>query len=92
MYLDKSELDTVVFKIILPPPCGFPMISIVNKSCNIECCVNNMFRINKKNDSFSRFRAYTKCVEKDLYIPYIYHVSLTTGPYIYMFLELSQHM
>ena len=30
------------------PPCDFPMIFIVNKSCNIECCVNNMFRINKK--------------------------------------------
>ena len=30
------------------PPCGFPMISIVNKSCNIECCVKNVFRINKK--------------------------------------------
>ena len=29
-------------------PCGFPMISMVNKLCNIECCVNNMFRINKK--------------------------------------------
>ena len=39
--------DTFVFKII-KPPCIFPMISTVNKSCNIECCVNNMFRINKK--------------------------------------------
>ena len=33
---------TVVFKFI-QPPCVFPMISIVNKSCDIECCVNNMF-------------------------------------------------
>ena len=30
------------------PLCGFPVISMVNKSCNIECCVNIMFRINKK--------------------------------------------
>ena len=30
------------------PLSGFPMISIVNKSCNTECCVYNMFRINKK--------------------------------------------
>ena len=27
------------------PPYGFPMISIVNKSCNIESCVNNMLHI-----------------------------------------------
>ena len=44
----QAHAYTVVFKIIQPPPCVFPMISIVNKSCNIECCVNNMFRINKK--------------------------------------------
>ena len=33
------------------PPCDFPMISIVNKSCNIECCVNDMFRINKQESA-----------------------------------------
>ena len=38
---------TVVFK-LFNPSCIFPVISIVNKLCNIECCVNNMFRINKK--------------------------------------------
>ena len=37
---------TVVLKIIQPPDV-FPMTSIVNKSCNIECCVNSMFPINQ---------------------------------------------
>ena len=34
------DIHTVVFKII-QPPLLFPMTSIVNKSCNIECCVNS---------------------------------------------------
>ena len=28
-------------------PYVFPLTSIVSKSCNIECCVNNMFQINQ---------------------------------------------
>ena len=32
---------------VFNPPCIFPLTSIVNKSCNIECCVNNMFQINQ---------------------------------------------
>ena len=30
----------------------FPLTSIVNKSCNIECCVNKMLQIIKKCDVF----------------------------------------
>ena len=41
----EGEAATVVFKTI-QPPCIFPLISVTNKSCNIECCVNNMFQIN----------------------------------------------
>ena len=44
---DVAATTTVVLKII-QPPLLFPMTSIVNKSGNIECCVNNMFQINKK--------------------------------------------
>ena len=43
-----QHLSLLLFSKLFNPPCGFPVISIVNKSCNIECCVNNMFRINKK--------------------------------------------
>ena len=35
-----------MFKIIQPPDV-FPLNSIVNKSCKIECCVNSMFPINQ---------------------------------------------
>ena len=38
---------TVVFKII-QPPLRFPYdFYMVYKSCNIECCVNNMLQITK---------------------------------------------
>ena len=30
---------------VLNPPDVFPLIPIVNKSCNIECYVNNMLKI-----------------------------------------------
>ena len=29
----------------IQPPDVFPLIPVVNKSCNIECCVNNMLQI-----------------------------------------------
>ena len=35
------QLDAEVFN----PPDVFPLIPIVNKSCNIECCVNKMLQI-----------------------------------------------
>ena len=35
------QLEAKVFN----PPDIFPLISIVNKSCNIERCVKNMFQI-----------------------------------------------
>ena len=30
---------------VINPPDVFPLIPIVNKSCNIECCVNSMLQI-----------------------------------------------
>ena len=44
----RSSIHVQLCSKLFNPPCVFPMISIVNKSCNIECCVNKMFRINKK--------------------------------------------
>ena len=35
------QLESEVFN----PPDVFPLIPIVNKSCNIECCVNKMLQI-----------------------------------------------
>ena len=45
------------------PPCDFLMISIVNKSYNIECCVNKMFQI---NNNFENFGPIPKLMDADL--------------------------
>ena len=39
-------MPTVVLKIIQPPDV-FPLTSIANKSCKIECCVKSMLPINQ---------------------------------------------
>ena len=68
-FLLKISSDTVVLKFIQPPDI-FPLTSIVNMSCNIECCVNSMLPINQNmivsqalELILSMFRTY-----KDYYI------------------------
>ena len=41
---NNNAATTVGIRCIQPPDV-FPLTSIVNKSCNIECCVNKMFQI-----------------------------------------------
>ena len=42
--IDSKKKSTVGIRCIQPPD-FVPLISIVNESCNIECCVNNMLQI-----------------------------------------------
>ena len=43
-YVDGIKLLTVGIGCIQPPE-FFPLTSVVNKSCNYKCCVNNMLQI-----------------------------------------------
>ena len=53
-YTYYIQLEAEIFN----PPDVLPLIPIVNKSCNIEGCVDNMLKKNNsKYDGFSRFKA-----------------------------------
>ena len=43
-HIPAAPINTVGIRCIQPPDI-FPLTSMVNKSCNIECCVNNMLQI-----------------------------------------------
>ena len=46
---------------VINPPDVFPLIPIVNKSCNFECCVNNMLQITQN-------MMVSQCTELELII------------------------
>ena len=77
------------------PPCGYPMISIVNKSCNIESCVNmlqiipNMTVSQGSELELSMFRGSTLSGQHPLIYVWVQNLQKYSTPWSHWYIIIS---